>query len=394
MRHPSWFIAVHDLRHMLGRRETLLWTFLMPIVFFYFIGTVTGARGGGGPLPDTVAVRVGPEAGFLADTLIRRLEEQEFIVVRPEAAPSSTPATAPTARPRPFESYARRLEIPGGFTASALAGERPKLVLTRTVEGMTAVYTDFRIQRAMYTLLADVLAVRAEGGAQPVTAEDVERIHHAPRPLTVETAAAGRRQRIPTGFEQAVPGTMVMFAMLVLLTGGTTVLVVERRLGLLRRLASAPISRRSVVLGKWTSKLALALVQMGFALLTGRLLFGVSWGPHWPMVFVVLLFYAAFLACLGLLLGSLARTEGQAVALGVLASNVAGALGGCWWPIEVTPPYMQKLALALPTGWAMDALHRLVSFEMGPASVLPHLAVFAGATLVTGALAVRVFRYD
>jgi ABC-type multidrug transport system permease subunit len=109
---------------------------------------------------------------------------------------------------------------------------------------------------------------------------------------------------------------------------------------------------------------------------------------------VVLLFYAAFLSSLSLLLGSLARTEAQAVALGVLASNMAGALGGCWWPIEITPPYMQKLAMALPTGWAMDALHKLVSFQMESARALPHLAVFAVGTVVVGALAVRVFRYD
>jgi ABC-type Na+ efflux pump permease subunit len=206
---------------------------------------------------------------------------------------------------------------------------------------MAATYTDFRVQRTVYTLLADVFTARIEGASGSVTAADLDRLHHAPRTLQVQKSVAGRRQRIPTGFEQAVPGTMVMFGMLVLLTGGTAVLVVERRLGLLRRLASAPISRRAVVTGKWTSKLSLGLVQMAFALLTGRLLFGVSWGPNWPMVLVVLLFYAAFLASLALLLGSLARTEGQAVALGVLASNMAGALGGCWWPIEVTPPYMQ-----------------------------------------------------
>jgi len=301
----------------------------------------------------------------------------------------------PSARmPRPFESYALRLEIPAGFTAAALAGEKPKLAFVRSTDGMAATYTDFRLQRVAYTLLADVFTARADVGANVITAADLERVHRAPRSVQVAATTAGNRRRIPTGFEQAVPGTMVMFSMLVLLTGGVTMLVVERRLGLLRRLASAPISRRAVVTGKWTSKLGLALVQMAFALLTGRLLFGVSWGPHWPMVLVVLLFYAAFLASLGLLLGSLARTEGQAVALGVLASNVAGALGGCWWPIEITPPYMQKVALALPTGWAMDALHRLVSFEMGPASVLPHLLVFAIATLVTGALAVRTFRYD
>ena len=41
MSSPAWFVARHDLLYMLRRRETLLWTFVMPIVFFYFIGTVT-----------------------------------------------------------------------------------------------------------------------------------------------------------------------------------------------------------------------------------------------------------------------------------------------------------------------------------------------------------------
>ena len=46
-------------------------------------------------------------------------------------------------------------------------------------------------------------------------------------------------------------------------------------------------------------------------------------------------------------------------------------LGGCWWPIEVTPPWMQHAALLLPTGWAMDGLHKLISYGAAPASVAP-----------------------
>jgi hypothetical protein len=33
LRH-ALFIAGHDLRFMLRQRETLLWTFVMPVVFF------------------------------------------------------------------------------------------------------------------------------------------------------------------------------------------------------------------------------------------------------------------------------------------------------------------------------------------------------------------------
>jgi hypothetical protein len=64
-----------------------------------------------------------------------------------------------------------------------------------------------------------------------------------PRALKLEVQSGGQRQEIPTGFEQAIPGTMVMFTMIVLLTSGAATLVAERRLGVLRRLAATPISR-------------------------------------------------------------------------------------------------------------------------------------------------------
>ena len=78
----------------------------------------------------------------------------------------------------------------------------------------------------------------------------------------------------------------------------------------------------------------------------------------------------------------------------MFAAQILAALGGCWWPIEITPAWMQKLALALPTGWAMSALHKLVSFGDAPASVLPHVtAMFLGA-VVLGWIGTRVFRYQ
>ena len=35
------FIAWHDARHQLRQGSTLLWVFVLPPVFFFFIGTVT-----------------------------------------------------------------------------------------------------------------------------------------------------------------------------------------------------------------------------------------------------------------------------------------------------------------------------------------------------------------
>ena len=306
------FIARTDISFMLRQRETILWVFVMPLLFFYFIGTVTGGFGGNTPdRPDPIALQT-PSSGVALDAIVKRLETGNFRVERPATGEA-------------LEPFTRRLVLPA--------------------------FTD-------------------------------------------ESLSAGRRQDPPAGFSQAVPGTMVMFTMLILLTSGAITLVVEREYGLLRRLASTPITAGSIVAGKWTSRMALGLVQIAFAMLVGRLLFKVDWGPSVAMVALVLAAWASFNASFALLLGNIARTQPQMAGAGVLITMVLAALGGCWWPIEITPEWMQSLALALPTGWTMDAMHKLVNFGYGPGAAVPHVAVLAGASVLCGWGGAKIFRYQ
>lgn len=375
----AWYLARKDLEYMLRIRETLLWTFLMPIVFFFFIGTVTGgfSSGGGGDSKDPLVMDVDPGAGVLAGQLERRLEAVGFELRTPD--PEAEPGRWP------------RLVLPAGFTDSLLAGHTQKLQLHQGQTGLGGDYNEFRVTRAAMSLLADIVAATETGNAP--TSEAITMMSQAPDRLTLSVRQAGFRRTIPSGYDQSVPGTMVMFTILVLLTSGSVLILVERKEGLLRRLASTPHSRATIILGKWGGRLMLGLIQIGFAMLVGRLVFRVDWGPHLLTLLAVMLVYAGLVAMLGLLLGSLARTEGQATGIGVLAANLLGALGGCWWPIEITPEWMQKLALALPTGWTMDALHQLVNFGAPPQTVLPHLAVLAVGTLVAGWFTTRAFRF-
>lgn len=379
------FIARRDLAYMLRQRDTLLWVFAMPVLFFYFIGTVTGGFGSRGTdRRDAMALQAPPDGGVIVDEIARRLEEQQYRVVRPGT-------------PEELARYSRRLLIPApakhaSVTDAVLAGEPLTITLERRGDELAASFDQVRVSRAVYTVVAD-LAVLKTGG-EAASAETFATLAAAPRSLTLKVTAAGRRRDPPAGFAQTVPGTMVMFTMLVLLTSGAIMLVVEREQGLLRRLASTPISRGSVVLGKWTARMALAVVQVGFAMALGRALFGVQWGDTLWMVAVVLGAWAAFNASLALVLGSLARSQAQAAGIGVLATMILAALGGCWWPIEITPPWMQSLALALPTGWTMDALHQLVSFGYAPATAVPHVAALAAAALLAGWGAAKIFRYQ
>jgi len=376
-------IAKTDLKLSLKDRSVILWLFIMPAVFFYFIGTVTQGGMSLGTKPSNLVVE-NRDGGFLSHHLESRLEENLFIILRPEDIPAVKAGDEP-------KKY-RRLVIPANFTSQLQADEQVSLSFEGLRSGLSNQYDFFKIQKSAYSVLGDLIVVKSGGNS--VTPELLAETSGGQRPVQIEVTAAGRIMQIPSGFQQAIPGTLVMFILLVLLTSGAASLVDDRDKQLLRRLASAPFTRSQVVMGKWAGRMALATVQIGVAIgVSFTPLFDMNWGPSLPMVVVILLSWGALCTSLSLLLGSLAKTDSQAGNFGAFATMTLAALGGCWWPIEVAPDWMQQLQMFIPTGWTMDALHKLISFNMPWHSVIPHLAVLIAATILVGWFASRRFRF-
>lgn len=377
------FIAWSDVRAQLKEGSTLLWLFIMPPIFFYFIGTVTGgfASGisGGQATPLTV---IAENPGFLKEQVDLRLKANDYAPTWVEVLELAEGEAAPT----------RTLAFDPNMSDKALADEPVKAVYETNANSLSRQFEEIRMQRSLYTVLADIIIADATAG--PLSAEALQSVNDAPRVWRLEVSTAGQRKEIPTGFQQAVPGMLVMFTLLVLLTSSGSALVQERTQGLLRRLASAPISRAEVLAGKWQGRMVLAAVQVTAALAFGTFLFSMDWGPDIAMVVIVLAAWAGFCASAGLWLGTVAKTEAQAGGLGVLAANLLAALGGCLWPIEVTPEWMQMLQKTIPTGWTMNALHKLISFEAGAISVIPNVLLLIAGAMVFGVLAARRFRYE
>lgn len=373
----AWYLARTDTWRLLHSREILMWTFVMPVIFFYFIGMVNDNASPDEKTP--LAVSVAPDSGFLADELIRRLAARDFEITRPETREK-------------FLLSRRRLEIPAGFTGSVLAGTPMKVRFSRSGDDQGADYDRVRISRATYNVLADLAAVRQDG-AQP-TPDRFRQLAAEPRTLQLDVKPAGHRLDPPSGYDQSVPGTMVMFTLTVLFTAGAVSLTLERQYGILRRLAYTPMSRGAVVLGKWGARMSIGAIQIAAAMITGTILFHVHWGPNLPMVVVVMLAYASLVATLAMLLGNFGRSLTQVIGLGIISSNLLAGLGGCWWPVEITPLWTQKLALFLPTGWTMDALHKLVNFGSSPMTVIPHVCVSLALAVIAGWVLSRTFRFQ
>ena len=165
--------------------------------------------------------------------------------------------------------------------------------------------------------------------------------------------------QIASGFEQSSPGQLVTWTLITLL-GASEVFVNERLGGTLRRLLATPTRKSIILLGKITARLGMGLFQMALLIGFGALALGVNWGRSWAALALVSAAFALAAVALGTLLGALVRSRSQASGLTIMFSMLLSALGGAWWPLEVTPPAYQAVVKVLPTTWAMIGFNDVI----------------------------------
>jgi ABC-type multidrug transport system permease subunit len=170
-------------------------------------------------------------------------------------------------------------------------------------------------------------------------------------------------------------------------------LIVEKQERILARMAGCPLSRGGIVAGKLLGGVLIAAVQAAVLLLAGRLLFRADVGHSVLGLALVVVCFALVCAALALAWGAVVRRPEQAYVLVLVTSMFLGALGGCWWPLEVVPGWMQTLGHLSPTAWAMDGLHALISFGAGAGAVAVPCLVLLAYAAVLSFLATRGLRF-
>jgi ABC-2 type transport system permease protein len=369
-------IGHNDVRLFLRNKTAYVWLFLVPLAFVYFMGFAN--RGAGDPYNRRPAVLVeNQDTNFLGRVFMDELGAQGMSLINPSNSASA----------------ARAIRIPADLTANALQGKPTKLEF-RAREGSAeadAVLIEARLIRALIAVNGHILEAVTRGGSNSFTESGLREVMAAPDPVSLKARFAGRKP-VPSGFNFSLPGNLVMYLMMNLLIFGGATVAAERRNGVVRRFMVHPVTRGEIVMGKIYGLMLLGVVQIVFFLGVGKFVLGVNLGANLPAVTVTLLVFAWVAGSLGVLLGSVITAEDRVTGVCVLASLLMAALGGCWWPLEVASPALKNLALCLPTGWALKALHQVISFGSGFEAILFPLAVLLGFGAVANLLAARFFR--
>jgi ABC-2 type transport system permease protein len=190
-------------------------------------------------------------------------------------------------------------------------------------------------------------------------------------------------------FSYVAPADLVLFLGITVLLLASGV-VETRRLGMMRRLAAAPLRRRTIVAALIATSLCVAAAQSVGLLAVGRFIFGVHWGNP-AGVFLVLVTLSFAYSGAAALVSLRSRTEEQAISLAVVLGILCGLLGGCMYPLDVVGPAVRAVGHAVPQAWAMDAFVKLIYDHGSLTSVLPEIGVLALFAAVLVALALRAY---
>jgi len=167
---------------------------------------------------------------------------------------------------------------------------------------------------------------------------------------------------------------------------GTRAIAMERTGGTLTRLAAAPVSSASVVVGKMLAVFVTAVVSLLVLWAETVLLFHATWGAAGG---VVLMCTATSLAMcsLAMFLTSLAKNEDQAYAASIIVGIVLGIVGGNFFPPGSLPSGLQFVSQLTPNGWALVGFGRLALQGVGISGLISPLAILGIISAVFIALA-------
>ncbi|QTD40208.1 ABC transporter permease [Sporosarcina sp. Te-1] len=186
-------------------------------------------------------------------------------------------------------------------------------------------------------------------------------------------------------------GFSIMFVMIVMLFT-TGALIEARNMGIWSRLLTTPATRIQLTLGYVLSFFIIGFVQFSLLILLTSLLFGVQWGD--PIGLLVLV--TALLLCvvgLGIAIATTVKTSEQQSAVGMLLIISTSMLGGVYWPLDIVPEFMQKIANFVPQSWAIEGFKSLVDGATA-GDILTPILVLLGFAIVFLSVGLSRVRYQ
>ncbi|OGO41064.1 MAG: hypothetical protein A2W36_02905 [Chloroflexi bacterium RBG_16_58_14] len=385
-------IAAKDLQQMLRDRKAFLFFLIMPVLFTLMFSLAFGGSSGDPRLPvgfrDEDQSQVSRQLhGLLAKSQVVRLEEN----------PSRTLADLEAAVAE--ADLAAALVVPPGFGRLVLYGKPARLVFigdASTPAGRTAESEALTAYIRMENAVRTAVILEDEAGEQAPFDYIFKKVLEswAEPPITIVDRTSSAIIKTEDRKAQAAntsPGMMLQFAIAGLLVSASLI-VTERKNHSLQRMLTTATQRVHILLGHYLAIFVMVFVQFLILLTFGQLALKLDYARAPIATLLMALSAALCIGAMGLLIGTLAKTDEQAIIYSLVPMFVLAGIGGAWVPLEVTGPTVQAIGHLSPVAWAMDGFKNITIRGLGVEAVLLPAIALLGYAILFFFLAVWRFR--
>lgn len=223
----------------------------------------------------------------------------------------------------------------------------------------------------------------------PIVREAALGFLNIPVPLNIELSQ--REAEIKDEYiNYLIPG-MAVFGLMVLITSVGGIMARDRARGFLSRLMTTPARPSDFIFGYTLPFIPVIIISIAIYLGVG-ILMGLSIIGNFGLAYLILFIMGICCMGIGMILGTLAKSEDQAVGAPWIFIIPLVMISGAWWPVEQMPSVIKGIAETLPFLHAMDACRDVITRGAGFTSILPDLYWLIGWTVALFALGIVLFR--
>ena len=185
---------------------------------------------------------------------------------------------------------------------------------------------------------------------------------------------------IPNSVQHNVPA-WALFAIFFIVIPLSTNIIKEKTQGTGLRVFTSPQPYSLFLTGKIMVYIVVSLIQFVLMLLVGLYIFPLMGLPSLVVTGKITLLAVMAAAsglsaiALGVLLGTLAKTQEQAAPLGATITVILAAIGGVWIPVFAMPHTMQTIAKISPMNWGLQGFYDILLRDGSCSAIAPEIGL-------------------
>lgn len=205
-------------------------------------------------------------------------------------------------------------------------------------------------------------------------------------PTVISKILATERKSASVGFAS---GFFVM-SLLWLALNASNIILKNWHERVIVRILCSPVSKKSYIVQSILGILSILLLQIVFFVMLCIYVFKINLGTNLFIIVLVLLICSFMFVSFALMVISIFNDLKKLSTLNSMIVPIMCMVGGCYWPLEIMPGFLQKIALLFPTTYAANLTKNMLtgkSFE----SMLFEITAVAAFSLFFTLVSIKLF---